>query len=209
MQAKNKNEQQLQEIRIRNRIIFILIAMLAVALWKFSTYPKQLTVQTAPDISKAFVQKVDDKPLTTVYGFARTIWETIQFCQDDCSKDFIANLNKYRAFVTPKCYQELTHHFKNFQDLYRLRSRRLLPTDEAGFSTERVKKVSNGLWYTYQQFLLEDDIGGIKTRKQIMEYPLRVVNAKTPSLHNPWQLAIDCYWDEVKVTKYKKLEVLN
>ncbi len=209
MQIKNKNEQQLQEIRIKNRIIFLLVLIIALALWKFATYPKQLTIYTAPDISKAFVQKVDDVPLTTVYGFTRTLWETMHYCQEDCNKEYLDNLQRYRAFITQKCYRELSEHFQSHKDLYRLRSRMLLPTDESGFSTERVKKISNGLWHTYQQFLLEDDIGGIKTRKQIMEYPLRIVTSQTPTINNPWGLAIDCYWDEIKVTEYKPLQEIK
>ncbi len=209
MQPKNKNEDYKQDIRIRNRVIFMLLMMLAYALYKFANYPNQLRVHTAPDISKSFVQKVGDVPLQTVYGFSRTIWETMQYCVDDCAKEYKTNLDKYRQFLTPACYQELNDHFDNQQQLYTMRSRRLLPTEESGFSTERVKKVADGLWYVYQQYLLEDDIGGIKTRKQIMEYPLKIVSSSSPTINNPWGLEIDCFWDDIRVVEYKELKEIE
>ncbi|MBS9781381.1 MAG: DUF2895 family protein [Gammaproteobacteria bacterium] len=209
MQPKNKNEDYKQDIRIRNRVIFILLMMLSYALFKFANYPNQLSIHTAPDISKSFVQKVGDVPLQTVYGFSRTIWETMQYCVDDCAKEYKENLNNYRNFLTPACYQELNDHFDNNQQLYTMRSRRLLPTEESGFSTERVKKVADGLWYVYQQYLLEDDIGGIKTRKQIMEYPLKIISSSSPTINNPWGLEIDCFWDDIRVVEYKELKEID
>ncbi len=209
MQPKNKNEDYKQDIRMRNRVIFLLLAMLFYALYKFANYPDKISIHTAPDISKSFVQKAGDVPLQTVYGFSRTIWETMQYCVKDCANEYQANLDKYRTFLTPQCYQELKDHFDNNQQLYTMRSRRLLPTEESDFSSERVKKVANGLWYTYQQYLLEDDINGIETRKQIMEYPITVRHSTSPTITNPWELEIDCFWDDIKVVEYKDLKEIK
>lgn len=209
MQPKNKNERQLQSSRIKDRVIFILLAMLAYAIYKFANFPSSLTVHTAPDISKSFVQKVDDVPLQTVYGFSRTIWETLQYCVDDCATEYPKNLDKYRAFLTPACYRELGEHFSKNRHLYTMRSRRLLPTEESGFAATRVKKAAGGMWYAYQQYRLEDDIDGIKTRQQIMEYPLKIINSNAPTIANPWGLEIDCFWDDVRVIEYKPLKEIQ
>lgn len=209
LKLKNNIENSNQEIRIKNRIIFIQLLIIVLALYKFSTYPKQLTVYTAPDISKAFVQKADDASLHTVYGFSRTIWETINFCEKDCYEEYPQQLERYRGFLTKACYTQLSDHFRKRRDLYDMRSRRLLPTDASVYSAERVKKVANGVWYTYQQYLLDDDIGGIETRKQIMEYPLKVVSSGVPTISNPWGLSIDCFWEEVKVIKYETLDEIK
>lgn len=206
---KNKIENNNQEIRIKNRIIFIQLLIIAFALYKFSTYPKQLTTYTPPDISKAFVQKVGDVPLQTIYGFARTMWETINYCEADCTAEYPKKLEKFRSFLTKSCYTELSDHFEKSGDLYEMRSRRLLPTDDSGYTTDRVKKITNGQWFTYQQYLLDDDIGGIRTRRQIMEYPLKVVISEVPSIYNPWGLSIDCFWDDIRVIKYEKLKEIK
>lgn len=208
-QAKNKNEQMLQELRVKNRIIFVMLLIIGLALWKFSTYPTQLTIHTAPDISKSFVQKVGDTPTETVYGFARTIWETLNYCELDCYTEYPEKLNQFRSFLTKSCHKELSEHFDKSRELYNKHSRRLLPTDESIYDIERVKKVSSDTWYVYLQYLLDDDIGGITTRKQLMEYPLIITSSGVPTQYNPWGLAIDCYWGEIKVTEFKTLEEIK
>lgn len=208
-QAKNKNEQLAQEVRIKNRIIFVLLGIIGFALYKFSTYPQQLTIHTAPDISKSFVQKVGDTPSQTVYGFARTIWELLNYCETDCSQEYIEKLNTYNVYLTKSCHKELSDHFYKNKDLYSKRARRLLPTDEAMYDVKRVKKVSSDTWYLYLQYLLDDDIGSITTRRQIMEYPLIVTSSGVPTQYNPWGLSINCYWDKIRVTEYKPLKEIQ
>lgn len=209
MLPKRKTEQLAQEGRLKNRIIFILLGILAFAIYKYSTYPNQLTVYTPPDISKAFVQKPGDVPATTIYGFARTMWETLNYCEDDCQKEYPKALTKYRAFLTKQCYDDLNRRFERQADFYDARSRRLIPTENAVFDLENVKKISSDMWYVVLEYILDDDIGGITTRRQKMQYPLKVTANSAPTQFNPWGLSIDCYWQEPKVLEYEDLESIR
>lgn len=209
MQPKRKNEQLAQEGRFKNRIILILLAMLGVALWKFSTYPQQLTVYTAPDVSKAFVQSPGDIPPNSVYGFARTLWESINYCTKDCQAEYPKSLDRYRAFLTKACYDDLNRRFERQSDLYNARSRRLLPTENAVFDLNKVRKMGVDLWYVVLEYVLDDDIGGITTRHQTMQYPLKITANSAPTQYNPWGLAIDCYWEEPKVVEFHQLEQIR
>lgn len=208
MQPRRKDEQLAQDGRFKNRLIVFLLIMQAVALWKFSTYPSQLDVYTAPDISRAFVQRVGDVPAGTVYGFARTLWETVNYCEKDCRSEYPAALNKYNAFFTKSCLKDLNDRFARQAEFFDARARRLLPTDNAVSDLSKVSKQSTELWHLVLEYQLDDDINGVTTRNQIMQYPLKIVHNSVPTQYNPWGLAIDCFWEEPRVIQYNndKLE---
>lgn len=209
MTPKNKHNQLEQEIRFKNRVIFILLLIIAFAFYKFSTYPHELSIHTAPDISKSFVQKVGDVPPTTVYGFARTIWESLHYCQQDCSTEFPEILKTYGSFLTKKCYAQLNDHFSARPDLFVSRARRLIPTENAVFDVNNVRQMSSDVWYVQLEYILDDDIGGVTTRRQLMQYPLKVTSSTVPTQYNPWGLEIDCYFAEPTVVEYEQLEAIQ
>lgn len=209
MIPRRKTEQIAQAERFKNRIIVILLCLLALAMWKFATYPQQLTIQTAPDISKAFVQRPGDVPETTIYGFARTLWENLNYCTDDCAQEYPASLDKYRAFLTRSCKTILKSRFDRQKDFYSAKTRRLLPTEDAVFKVSNVKRMSADVWFVVLNYLLEEDIHGVTTRRQLMQYPLRITGNRTPTQHNPWGLTIDCFWQAPKVLKYDPLKEIK
>lgn len=209
LKTKNKNEEQKQELRFKNRIIFVLLLIVAFSMYKFATYPSQITIHTAPDISRSFVQKVGDVPKTTIYGFARTLWETLNFCETDCTVDFPKKIETYKEFLTKACYKELKNHFDFNKRLYSGRTRRLLPTDNSIFDLSRVEQISSATWVVNLEYMLDDDINGITTRKQIMNYSLEVSSSQVPTQFNPWGLAINCHSEEPKVVEYLKLEEIK
>ena len=206
MIPKRKTEQIAQADRFKNRIIVMLLCLLALAMWKFATYPKQLTIQTAPDISKAFVQRPGDVPETTVYGFARTLWENLNYCEEDCEREYPASLEKYRAFLTRSCYINLQTKFAKQKSFFTAKTRRLLPSEDAVFNVNNVKRVSSHVWFVVLNYILEEDIHGVTTRSQLMQYPLRITGGRTPTQYNPWGLTIDCFWQAPKVLEYDPLK---
>ena len=66
MQPRRKDEQMAQEGRFKNRIIWFLLLMVGLSLYKLATYPDAISVYTVPDISRAFLQKSGDVPNETV-----------------------------------------------------------------------------------------------------------------------------------------------
>ncbi|SUO96672.1 DUF2895 family protein [Suttonella ornithocola] len=206
MIPKDNKEKMAMEGRIKNRIIFILLSIIAFALYKFSTYPHQLVVYTAPDVTKGFLQKPEEVPETAIYGFARTLWESLNYCKESCATEYKENLNRYRAFLTNQCYTDLNSRFDRQIDYMGSRARRLTPTENAVFDISRVKKITPELWYVVLEYTLDEDINGVTTRKQIMQYPLKVTFSHSPTQFNPWALSIDCYWQEPSVVKYDDLK---
>ena len=204
MQPRRKDEQLAQESRFKNRIIWFLLLMVTLSLYKFATYPESIPVYTAPDISRAFLQKSGDVPNETVYGFARTLWESINFCKKDCMTEFPQALEQYRAFLTSACYTDLRTRYERQSNLYEARSRRLLPTENAISDLGKTQRISRDLWHVVLEYQLDDDVGGVTTRNQTMQYPLKIVHNTVPTQYNPWGLAIDCYWEEPRAIAYDK-----
>ncbi len=201
---KNKQKSSLQENRYLKRVIavfFILLLFLAIGIWRI---PTTLKVYTAPDISKSFVQKNGDIPLHAVYGFARVLWESVNYCEEDCGKEFLPTLDKYKAYITKSCQHDLTKHFKSSGNLYNFRSRLLLPTDNTMFSPDKIRQASTNTWYVKLEYNLKDDVGSVVTRDNIMLYPLRVIRSDKPMNINPLGMEIDCYFGKGPVVLEKR-----
>lgn len=195
MSVKRKDREPEQTIRYQNRIIALLFAVVAglvVAYWRL---PKNLWVYQPPDVSKAFVQKVGDIPLASIYGFSRTLWEALNYCESDCHKEYPERIARYRTYLTDSCYLELENHYQKNQSLYGYRSRTLLPTENAIFASSRIRQMSADSWFVRQEYLLRDHVNGVTVRESLMEYPLKIVRSSRPIDVNPLGLEVDCYFD--------------
>ncbi len=201
---KNKQKSSLQENRYLKRVnavFFILLLFLAIGVWRI---PTMLTIYTAPDISKSFVQKNGDIPLHSVYGFARVFWESLNYCEEDCGKEFLPTLKKYKAYITQTCQHDLEKHFKESGNLYNFRSRLLLPTDDVLFDPANIKQVSSNMWYVKLKYNLKDYVGSVLTRDNIMLYPIKVIRSNKPKSINPLGMEINCYFGKGPVVLEKR-----
>ncbi len=193
---KDKLELFIQENRYLKRVIvlfFIVIIFLGFAIWRL---PNQFVVYTAPDVTKGFVQKTGTVPPSTVYGFARMLWETLNYCEDDCAREYPQKIDDYKNYLTRSCRHDLLSHFESNKQLYNYRSRMLLPSDNSLFSNDKIKQVSNGVWFVKLEYTLRDDVRNIETRNNLMYYPIKVVRSNKPLTLNPVNLEIDCYFGD-------------
>ena len=83
MAAPEKFNEYLREIRFLRRALFGMIIAVGVLGVAFLRFPRLIEIHTAPDISKSFTQKIGEVPPATVYGFARTLWETLNYCAEE------------------------------------------------------------------------------------------------------------------------------
>lgn len=203
---KNKQKVALQEIRYHKRInivLLIVLAILAVGIWRI---PTTIKVYTAPDVSKSFVQKHGDIPLHAVYGFARVLWESLNYCEEDCGKEFLPTLEKYKAYITKTCQHDLKSHFQQSGNLYQFRSRLLLPTEDTMYSPDKIQKMSDNTWYVKLKYNLKDDVASVVTRDNITLYPLKVIKSEKPISVNPLGMEVDCYFGEGPVILEQRIK---
>ncbi len=201
---KNAQQKQLQEVRYHRRtnlVFFALLLFLAVAVWRL---PRTIKVHTAPDVTKAFVQVNGEIPAHAVYGFARVLWESLNYCEEDCGKEFLPTLEKYKPYITKACRHDLKSHFESAGNLYRFRSRLLLPTQDSLYSKDKIQQVSSNTWYVKLKYNLKDDVNTVETRDNIMLYPLKVIRSDKPLSINPLGMEIDCYFGDGPVVVERK-----
>lgn len=194
--AKNNQQQSLQGNRFLKRVLilsFVINLLLAIG---YLRLPKMIKVHTAPDVTKSFVQKADEIPLHAVYGFARVLWQSLNYCEEDCGKEYLETLKKYRSYLTKTCQHSLTTHFNTTRNLYDFRSRLLLPVEDTMFSNEKIQQLSNNVWYVKLKYNLKDDVRGHPTRDNIMLYPIKVIRSDKPLSINPLGMEIDCFFGD-------------
>ncbi len=203
-EPKNKVEVQRQENRFLKRIIivfFVIIIFLGIGIYRI---PTNIVVYTAPDVTKAFSQKSGSVPPNAVYSFARILWESINYCEEDCGKEYPEKLDKYSIYLTKSCKRQLKNHFSKNKELYSYRSRLLLPTDNTMFTQDRIRQMSSDSWFVKLEYNLKDDVKGHVTRDNIMMYPLNVIKSNKPLTVNPIGLEVDCYFGDGPVLLKKK-----
>ncbi len=179
--------------RYRNRIIALLLALLllhGVAYWRI---PTTLHVYVPPDLTRPQTLAVGEIPPSYVYAFAKIILETLNYCPKDCGVDYVNNLDSLRHYLTPSCFQDLSLHRERHHSLYQHRSRRLLPLGDELFNPDRITRLDRNAWTVTVDYLLEEHVVGVETRRNRYRYPLRVVHYNLPVHLNAYQLAFDCY----------------
>jgi integrating conjugative element protein (TIGR03746 family) len=191
--AKTAFGQSQQELRFRNRIIgllFLLLAFLGIGLWRI---PTLFNVFVPPDLTRPQFVRPNEIPTSYVYAFAKLLMEALNYCPEDCARDYGRNLAGLRHFLTPSCYQDLAMHRERNGSLYEFRSRKLLPAGDEVFNPEKVTRLDHNVWEVRVEYLLEEHVKGVETRNRRYHYPVRVVRYDVPVERNPYQLAFDCY----------------
>lgn len=193
MARRSRNEALERELRYTRRTVFGLIGLCVLLILGWMWASREITVYTPPDISKAYLQKADDIPAATIYGFARTLWETLNYCEKDCGEEYPQQLAKHRVFITDACMAELDGHYKSNRIFYSHRSRVMLPTDNAMFSDDKVEKHSSDIWIAYLEYTLKEVVSGRDIRSSTYVYPIYVIRSTRPRSVNPLGLEINCF----------------
>jgi integrating conjugative element protein (TIGR03746 family) len=191
--AKTHHAQNEQELRYRNRIIvmlFALLVLLGMALWR---QPSVLRIYVPPDLSRPQFIAPSEIPPSYVYAFSKLLMEKLNYCPEDCGRDYAKNLQEMRHYLTASCYQDLAMHRERQASLYEFRSRKLLPVGEEIFDPQKVTRLDRNAWEVHVEYLLEEHVKGVETRRRRYHYPLRVVQYAIPVDLNAYQMAFDCY----------------
>lgn len=208
---KSALEEKIQEIRYRDRIIVILFVLLAVLVLAYLRFPSTINIHRIPDPGRLLSHQAGDTPKTHVYSFTRLALETIYNCGSDCEKDIPANVNALRAYVTESCRSEIKNRVDQRPNLYRNRSRELKFLFNAetqgrtqfggespmGKADQSVKTIDDSTWHVDLSYGFVESVGGYETINTEIFYPVRIVRSTLPKNVNEYQLAFDCFYDQV------------
>lgn len=182
-----------QDIRYRDRLIGGLVFALVVIGIGVLRIPTQLTIYHPPDLSKGEVTRLGDIPPTTVYAFAVLFIERLMYCEKDCDVDYKQTLERNRAFITEQCYTQLTSHYENNRQLYKNRTRKLIPLDSSVFDYKKVNQLAENRWVVTETFEFDERIRGEALRSFNMKYPLQIIKKNMSTTLNPYQMQLDCF----------------
>lgn len=191
--AKTYTHQIEQQLRYRNRIIYLLMGLLALFGIGWLRMPTLLSVHVPPDLSRPQIIKPNEIWPANVYAFAENLITQLNYCHEDCAVDYPKNLSAIRDYITERCHADLLLHQQRNESLYSSRTRRLLPGAESLFDPKNVTRLGKDAWEVHMEFVLEEHVKGIETRNRRYHYPIRIVHYATPLERNPYQLAFDCY----------------
>ena len=194
MSVKNKFKENDAYIRFLHRAIIGLIVSLGIFGFAFFRMPERIVVFSAPDLNRVFEQKANEIPRHAVYGFARTIWEVINYCEKDCREEYPERLQRYSAYISRNCLADLENHFNTNRELYAYRNRVLLPTENAMYHEDMVQELSRDAWQVSLEYILKDEVGGSVTRYNKVRYPLRIIRSDRPLDTNPFGMEVDCFF---------------
>ena len=191
--AKTAQGQSEQELRFRNRIIGLLVGLLALLGIGFLRIPWLLNVYVPPDLTRPQFVRPNEVSASYIYAFAKLMMEALNYCPADCGRDYDKNIQKLRDYLTPSCYQNLAMHRERNASVYEFRTRKLLPAGDEIFDPLKVTRLDQGVWEVRVEYLLEEHVKGIETRNRRYHYPVRIVRYDVPLERNAYQLAFDCY----------------
>ncbi|MBK8168632.1 MAG: DUF2895 family protein [bacterium] len=191
--AKTATAAREQDLRFRDRIIAllgVLLALIGLGVWRL---PAQLRVYVPPDLTRPQFVKPDEIGPSYIYAFAKLLITRLNYCATDCAEDYLKTVEALRDYLTPSCREDLKMHRERNASLYDNRTRKLLPVGDEIFEPDKVERLDGDVWVVRLQYLLEEHVKGVETRRRRYHYPMRVVRYPIPVQNNAYQLAFDCY----------------
>ncbi|HID51077.1 MAG TPA: TIGR03746 family integrating conjugative element protein [Anaerolineae bacterium] len=201
MKPKSRDQQLMQRVRYRDRIIVGLFLLLVVAIVGLTIAPHQLDVYQPPDLRYGSLTSAGVVPETTVYSFTESIFDALMTWPEDGEVDYARNSKALSAFFTPAFKKWLKEDYEK-----RLHSR---PNELAkrvsyisvvpgsSYSDKNVSIKNNNSWTVYLDRQITEYIDDRMVKKINVRFPIRVVRWNVSRKYNPWRLAIDGFDGEV------------
>lgn len=125
-----------------------------------------------------------------VYNFTGYVWQLLQRCESDCSREQQSRESRLTAFLTPRFRTFLVAERSERISELQGRSRYLIPLPEA-WDPERVQQVDSNRWIVELDVLLVESIGPSEVKRVPIRYALEVVARTIDPDYNPWGLHLD------------------
>ena len=177
-------------IRTLRTVAVILAAFLAVALggWWYASGVQRLSLP--PSLEYGAVLESGHIEPWEVYNFCGFIWQLLNRCKNDCSRDLEAAQNRLTAYITPEFRAWLANDRDQRQSELRGRTRYLLPANTV-WDGSQVSEQAPGRWEVNLDVQLVEHIGGSKVKDATLRYTIVVISRRIDPEYNPWGLYLD------------------
>ena len=186
-------EQERQNSRYKDRLLIVAGVFLLLLTVAYFRMPTKFVVYQPPVADEMYIAKIGTVPPTSVYSFSNIMLDRLLRCASDCEKDVLQNLQVNRSFLTESCFHDLETHVKINPQLYKNRTRELLPVDATIFSFDKVQMINGKTWLVTENYRLDTKVRGQSLRNEEFKYTMRVLKTSQSPDINPYQLQLDCY----------------
>ena len=167
-----------------------LVVLLTIALlgWWYSTGVQRLSLP--PRLEYGALLESGRIDPWEVFNFCGYIWQLLNRCEKDCSRDLEKIQNRLTAFLTPEFAAWLVHDRAQRLPELHGRTRYLLP-EKISWDGSQVMEILPGRWEVSLDVTLVEHIGGSKVKNTRVRYSIIVVARNIDPEFNPWGLYLD------------------
>lgn len=177
---------------IRTLRVISLALLVALTISSVGWYSANRTqrISIPPDIRFGGVVPINAIQPWEVYNFTGYIWQQLNRCSQDCSKDYPKNLERLTAFISPTLKAWLKQESDNRLPELLNRTRYVLPTSNIDFQKSVIIESKNR-WKVDLDVNLVEHIDGVPVKDTVIRFSFIVVYRRIDPESNPWGLLIN------------------
>lgn len=190
---KNELENQKQNGRFKDRIIFSLIILMIIMSIGWSAAPTQITVHYPPDLRSGATKKIGEIDDSEVFLFTTYILQQLNNWKDDGEKDYQKKISILRSYFTPayQAYLKQDYSLRKSQGELRNRVRNFSPLTDAVFNAEKDVQLIGKNWVVWIDVQIKEYVQGGLVKNLTIRMPMQVVRYDVDREMNPWGLALN------------------
>lgn len=143
-------------------------------IWVLFQRQSDITVHIPPDLSKGATVKPGVLLAPTSYSFGMYVWRGLNDWPESGARDFNANMDKYRCYITPDFERWLRKSEKEKRREGELDRTRTM-TEVLPFNPQFVTHIGSNVFSIALVMRLQERVGGMVVKDTHMNYSLRVV----------------------------------
>ena len=191
MSFLNDLENERQKTRLLIRIVIGLFIVILVQSSIYANKQNEIAIHYPPDLRSGTVMQAGEVPPSEVYLFAQYILQQLNNWEHDGEKDFPANVNRLRYYLTPSYRQQLKDDIERRpRGELRDRVRVFKPVAGSAYHESDVELLGDS-WLVWLDVNISETVLGQPVKDITLRYPVHVVRYDTNREMNPWQLALN------------------
>lgn len=195
LRYRAENENLRSRINTLRSVIAGLFVVILVLWHGWEDAKKAARLFLPPDLRSGGMIHRDDPRPEHIYGFARYIFQLLNYWPRNGEEDYGLVLFKAQNYLTPACQDELRSDLEARAKRGELTDRKRAIHDVPGHTYEEssVEVKGNGVWIARIDFRIEEHVRGMPVKTVDIRYPIRVVAYDVSPEVNPFGLALDCF----------------
>lgn len=190
---KRQLDEKARQLILRERLIVVLITVLAAAIGLAIYLTHNLTVHVQPGLNAVTTVRRGEVPIVNVYSFAERLLQELYRWPENGADDYALRIAGLAAYLTPRCQEWLKRDldYRSRSGELRGRIRGVQPAELAD-PAKQVMTKAPGHWVVQLLFILEETSRGLALKQGTFEWRVPVVHHDVDLAANPYGLALDC-----------------